>query len=351
MDNRITKKRLHDLLSYDWLKAILIVLGVIIAWEFVYSVASVKLTSGQEFKVFFDQNVYHVETNEILKDIQDKKILSYDVLKVGSENMLADYNLLSTRIEVGEGDIVFTDNKVVEPEGDKKVSVRAKEVIDGNPIYSYEVLLRESKKYIIDNFYKDGVIDISSENPLVLNTPSVLDELELDLENLDQQKIESVFRQRMKGDNRFRKEEQIEQGVQDEKARIEKLVSDINFFNKFMLEAEDIFGQDIFMRYTKYEQSEDFNPGEYSVVVQREKDNGRENAVYGIDMGVLSSVGSPKEDASSLVKLNTKNPEETGTANNVIMMAINLQKEQPHLQYETISFIRYIIETYSIFKA
>ncbi|MBE5736895.1 MAG: hypothetical protein E7348_00640 [Clostridiales bacterium] len=349
MDNRITKKRLQDLLSYDWLKAVLIVLGVIIAWEFIYSVASVKLTAGQEFKVFFDQNIYHVDSDNIVGTLKDKNIVSYDVLKVGSENMLAEYNLLSTRIEVGEGDIVFTDNKVAEPDGDKKVSIRAKEVVDGTPIYSYEVLLRESKKYIIDNFYKDGVIDISKENPLLLKDPSVLDELVLDLANLDEQKIESVFRQRMKGDNRFRNEEQIKEGIKDEKARIEKLVSDINFFNAFMQQAETIFGQNIFMRYTKYEQSEDFNPGEYAEVVQREKNNGRENAIYGIDMGVLSAKGGDK-NASSLVKLKTTNTDEVFTADNVIMMVINLKDEQPHLQYETISFIRYIVQTYSIFK-
>lgn len=350
MDNRITKKRLHDLFSYDWLKAILIVLGVIIAWEFIYAVASVKLTSGQEFKVFFDQNVYHVETNQILKDIQDKKILSYDVLDYGSENMLADYNLLSTRIEVGEGDIVFTDNKVNETEGEEKVVVRAKTVIDQNPIYSYQDLLRNSKTYIISYFYKNGVIDLSKIDKVYL------DRLELDLSNIDGQKIESVFRERMKKDNRFRKEAQIVEGIKEEKARIEKLVSDINFFSKFMQNAESYFRQEIFMRYTRYEQSleqatEDADIEDYSGAIEREKEQGRENAVYGIDMGVLSSIGSPKEDASSLVKLNTSSAEDSGTADNVIMMVINLQKEQPHLQYETISFIRYIIETYSTFKA
>lgn len=350
MDNRITKKRLYDLFSYDWLKAILIVLGVIIAWEFIYAVASVKLTSGQEFKVFFDQNVYHVETNQILKDIQDKKILSYDVLDYGSENMLADYNLLSTRIEVGEGDIVFTDNKVNETEGEEKVVVRAKTVIDQNPIYSYQDLLRDSKTYIISYFYKNGVIDLSKIDK------ADLDLLELDLSNIDGQKIESVFRERMKKDNRFRKEAQIVEGIKEEKARIEKLVSDINFFNEFMQNAESYFRQEIFMRYTRYEQSleqatKDTDIEDYSGAIEREKEQGRENAVYGIDMGVLSSKGSPKEDASSLVKLNTSSAEDSGTANNVIMMVINLKDKQPHLQYETISFIRYIIETYSTFKA
>ena len=352
MDNRITKKRLQDLFSYDWLKAVLIVLGVIIAWEFIYSVASVKLTPGQEFKIFFDQNIYHVDSDNIAEYLSDKKnkILSYDVLDVGTESMLAEYNLLSTRIEVDEGDIVFTDNKINEADGDQKVSIRAKEVIDANPIYSYEVLLRESKKYIIDNFYKNGVIDISNEDPYNLKEASSLDQLELDLANIDEQKIESVFRQRMKGDNRFRKEELIEKGIEDEKARIEKLVGDINFFSKFMQNAESVFGQNIFMRYTRYEQSEDFNPEEYTEVVQIEKNNGRENAIYGIDMGVLSAKGGQK-DASSLVKVKTNGTDEVFTADNVIMMVINLKDKQPHLQYETISFIRYIIQTYSIFEA
>ncbi len=49
MDNKITKKRLGDLCSYDWILFIAAIAAAILVWELLYAFTSVKLTTGQRF--------------------------------------------------------------------------------------------------------------------------------------------------------------------------------------------------------------------------------------------------------------------------------------------------------------
>lgn len=331
MDNRITKKRLSDALSYDWIKIIVITLAVIIVWEFVYTVTATRLTSGQNFKLFFDQNIVVGDAGPLMNKLSEDKAFSFDILEINSENLIEEQNLLSLRIQVDEGDIIFTDNVDKETtikNGDIVKENRAKTIVDDNPIYSFEKLIEDAKNYLTSTYFIDGKTQIA-------------------LENIDDSKVESVFRQRMKKDNRFRKEEQIQQGIPKEKERVEKLVNDIIFMQEFIEKAPQKYGEDIFMRYTRYELKTALFPDDqnYKQLYQMEKGEfNRENLIYGIDLGKLTG---GKENVSSLVKVST-NKDQT-TADNVIMMVINLQSAQPHLQYETLSFMKTIIINYSDF--
>lgn len=332
MDNKITKNRISDYLSYDWLKMIFIVVAVIVAWEFIYSIASVKLTSGQDFKFYFDQHVTAGGTDKLISDLK-RDVFSYDVLNCDTESFNAEQNLLNVRLEVEEGDILFTDSivrNIASASGDYD-SVRAKTVVDGQPIYCFEDLMKDACAYI-STFYIDGNEGAYPSKQLI-----------------DDAKVEATFRSRMKGDNRFRKESQIQEGIKQEKARIEKLIDDYIFFETFYLTAVEKYSEGVFFTYTKHRQTAELNVGKEYYQTAYEKELEARNGVdmvYGIDMGKLTG----GLETSSFVKAKKADGKLGGTADGVIMMVINQKQYQPHLQFETLGFLRYIIETYSDFR-
>lgn len=325
MDNKITKNRLQSFLSYDWIKVIVFALIIIVAWEFVYAIISVKPTVGQDFKFYFDQDLKIVDNSRSTLTETLKKELSYDVLAVGSEVFGSSENILPYRLEVYEGDVLFVgdiDSEQTINGVTKKVN-RLKNVIDTYSIYCYEDLMEDCANYL-KGFLKDGASEINKAN-------------------LDESKIEATFRERMKGDNRFRKQEQIEQGILDEKGRIEDLVEDYLFVKAF---TEHPDYQNAFYRYTKFEQMADLYPDEqnYKELLNKQKEK-----IYGIDLGKLP-VGD--KDPSSFVKRARNSDGVTGditTSDGVVLTVLNFKAEQPHLQYETLTFIRIMIETYSNF--
>ena len=65
MDNKITKSRLSDLLSYEWILMLIIAVVSIIAWELFYTMGGVKLTVGQSFKYYYDQSIIVEDDGEL----------------------------------------------------------------------------------------------------------------------------------------------------------------------------------------------------------------------------------------------------------------------------------------------
>lgn len=330
MDNKITKNRLQSFLSYDWIKVIVFALIIIVAWEFIYAIISVKPTVGQDFKFYFDQDLKIVGDSRGKLAETLKKELSYDVLEINSEVFSSSENILPYRLEVYEGDVLFVgdiDSEQTINNVTKKVN-RLKNVIDTYSIYCYEDLLKDCANYL-KGFLKDGASEINKAN-------------------LDESKIEAIFRARMKGDNRFRKEEQIKEGVLSEKKRIEDLIEDYIFVKAYI---EDPANQNVFYRYTKYQQMADLNPNEpnYKNLLDKQKEENKENAIYGIDLGKLKD---GDKNPSSFVQRSRNSDGVTGditTSDGVVLTVLNFKNEQPHLQYETLTFIRIMIETYSNF--
>ena len=70
---------------------------------------------------------------------------------------------------------------------------------------------------------------------------------------------------------------------------------------------------------------------------------------YGINLGALT--GGEKEITSlySKAPYNEKNEIVSTSADGIIVLAFNYRSQQPHLQYETLGFINYILKTYSDF--
>lgn len=314
MDNKITKKRLSNFLSYEWITIIVMVVVSIIAWELLYGIMRVKVTPGQEFRVFYDIGLDSIRGDSFNDYLSQRGTFSYDVLEFESEGIVSSYEVLDLRLSAQQGDIIFT-NKV---EKEKQEFIRAKHVIDRYDVYCLTDLLTDAQNYL-RSFLNDGVTEEGAE---------------FNFENLSKQKIEAGFSKRMKKDNRVRKSKDYNAYLQKEYDRIEKLCKDVADY-KYILEKGP---EELFYRYTRYEQlvkeAEAENSryvDDFKELYQAEIDEGRENYIYGINMEALKG---GEIDASTYVSMMGE-----ATAKDTVLVVFDMQEYQPDLQYETVSFI------------
>ncbi len=116
MDNRITKNRLNDHISYDWWKYLAIVLGVIFLLSLIFTMASARLKPGENMELFFLGDEYTKMSQEEVSSFGDKLsgggYLTPAVLEVNANYYdISDATMstaVSTRVGAGDGDIVFS---------------------------------------------------------------------------------------------------------------------------------------------------------------------------------------------------------------------------------------------------
>lgn len=295
MDNKITKTRLSDYLAYEWILMIIVAVIAIIGWELIYTMAGVRLSVGQTFKYYYDETV--LSNNDaafynMLNFGKENSILSYDVIEITSEALTSDYNVLSVRMSVQEGDIIITDTAKGEEEGAQS---RAEHILSNFPMYDLDSLYKDAKDYL-SRFLKEGQTD-----PLVY-------------ENLDENKIKNHFIERMKNDNRFRKEEDRNSGIESEKKRIKTLCKDVSDFGYILNSSDDLF--------YKHTISEELGEKRYGIKADMLK-NGTEN---------VDNFFRNKTD---------------GTSKGVVILVFNFLDDQPDLQFETISFVSMCVRNFS----
>ena len=303
---------------------IIICVVSIVFWELLYDFGAVKLTAGQNFRYYYDFNIHPSGNAALRREIADKKTLSYDVLKISSEAISADYNVLTTRLSIQEGDIIFTDavgiddyNVAIAKGETPKEKIRAYTIIDtiDYRIASIDVMLENAKKYLKDNFFVDGYSEQNGYGA----------------ENIDQAKVRSVFLKRNGKDNRFRTASAINQGVKLENDRIVKLCENVEFMLSFINNPDN---SDAIMRYTKFAQSYEFSksssPNIFKDRMEIEKQYNRDNDVYGINLGKLT--GGKSITAFMQYKFG-------GDITDIVVMAFEFTSYQPHLQYESLSWI------------
>ena len=176
MDAKITKKRLNILLSYDWIKIILVAVAMIVLWSLVFTMTATRVTNAQNFTIF---NYTGTSANS--------RFNSYSV---------------------GEGDALFAANvenpdaEYADTEGNAFHPTYLQQFLYGyyNIAAEMDVYLEEMEEYL--NGYYGG--DYAKGEA-------------------DKQKIETDFRTRIKQtkDKRFKKESEIREGIAKELARIE----------------------------------------------------------------------------------------------------------------------------------
>lgn len=323
MDTKVTKKRLSEMMQYDWLKILGVIIVCIIVWEFLFTFGGVKLNPGQKFTVFYYPTINTsgaLECSTFMNDVA----FSYDVYEKDLETIHKDYfsDIMQARSSLHIGDIMIAENYDIESneaqhKGDKRYNQNVMYwLTDIYNFYSFEDLAKDARDYV-DSFKANGVFS---------------DEL-----------IESYFRKRMKNDNRFRGEKNIQKGLVLEKERILFLDEQVSAF-EWLIQTHSQSG--LFAKYTKYQYASVYgdknNLDEYLELYQNETEKS-----YGLNAEFLDLNRRENQKSISNMFALIGNTDEELLSKDVVVMVFDYKKSQPDLQYETIVFINSLVETYS----
>ena len=325
MDNKVNKTRLYNLFSYDWLKIIAVIVGIILCWEVFYALGSVKLTTGQYFTYYFDYDVVSGDSDAWTEFVNDDKFLSYDVLSKNSNRLMRINDILSIKLTIQEGDIIISQDKPVQPEDNFK-NVIAMSRVDSGLIYDLDQLYADAKEYV-SGFIKEGYS---------FDTLDLLGDDTIDLD-----KVSDCFTKRLAGDNRFRTPVQWQEGLLLEKGRIINLYKDVKDLGKYLT-----FDDSYFFTYVRYKQQYELSDPNSSFTEDYKKKYEKELSErgekrYGIRLDKLEG-GAGKTDITKFFKMSGES-----TAKYTMMMAYNFKKYQPDLQYETVSFMMGVVRATS----
>lgn len=321
MDAKITKKRLNDRLSYDWIKVIAVTLLVTLLWGIVYSMTGVKLTNGEEFNLLIVTDTYSSESAEkFTKKLEESGRFSYGIQNVLYEYLgkgdYYDSMELMIRLSEAEMDIaIFSDDATRDENGNLKadddgyLKISAfRNFVDKSAVWDFDSAIAAAYDYLRP-FYKNG--DLS------------------DARVMDEQKVAANFRNN-KLDNRFRTEAQITAGIELEKQRLEGYLKETRELEAFLAAHPETV-----ISYAK-------NALEKEVDLYRHKgEDGYESAVevgevkrYGID---LSYFPNAAELCAS----------QGGTTKDCVLTILNYYGRIGDLFFESFAAINYFLETYT----
>ncbi len=325
MDNRITGKRLSNVLSYDWFKIIIIIAAVALVWSLAFTMGAPRATTGQTFGFFVYSDFQCAKReSDVLQDAKNKGAFSYDVLDFNTRSLTKDYyaTVMTASTSVQEGD-VFIMSDVLSGE-DKNDSVFRSFVDTYGLAYDLNELISDAEKYCLDNYVvveADGVYTI------------------------DEARVRRIFAERMKKDPRFRNKNS--QKYKDgEKSEIERFKSVWNNAQKLKQVLED--HPELKVNYKKYTQmvaglsDDDKTKDDYIALLEKEIER-----PYALNLGKLTGGKTPITDLYARVL--GSGDEKTVTADGIVLCVFDYESYQPDLQYETIGFINYFIENYSNF--
>ena len=328
MDIKINGSRIKNLLSYDWVKIFIAIVAGIIAWSLLFTTLGTRLAKGQDFTFHVYENVYTVGSNEkndkILNDIKNKGYFSYDLLKLSSSTITsggqytASY-MLSLKMSTQDGDVLIISDGRAEKDKEKQ-KTDLPHIINSYYLCDMYTLLESARRYCVGN----GFI-VEKDGNWYVNEPVV----------------ENYFlntRIKGKGKGNYRKtyvtSAQKAEGVKLEIARIKTLYQNYLYVSNAIEKAKQA-GND-FLWY-----GELYKYDENNKVIEDKT----EIRPYGIDLYKLNQPflkdGAPNVEDTWYTYANGK-----PTAEGLVVCVFDFRNYQIDLQYETLGFLRYIIETY-----
>ena len=316
MDNKITKKRLGQLLSYDLWKIILIIVAGIFFWSLLFTMFGDSLSEGQSLNVYaYNVTVNTDEVYDLLDRERGGKFMSYEIHETKYYNF-GTYSSTDTTMgqqftawsSVGQLDIFLVSGEKDLEGGSGEDALISLADRYAYTFYGLKSITDDAIDYCIRNggYTADGTV-----------TSGV---------------AENFFLTRKKKDNFYR------HGLitpSQEVERFEKIWYAANKM-KGWLEDESL---DIWYK--------------AEVVIGRDKDGNEttETLVMGIDLGLLGKLGGNSSTGKKPFELCTykgKTDESGNTvADGVVLAVFNNKQHQPDLVYESLAFVVSVIERYS----
>ena len=326
MDARITKQRLGNLLSYDWLKMLVTIAIFVFLVVLLFTMTATRVTNAQTFTVYAYNGLSAGKRfNTLAGTLKDDHILSYDTLETEAELFTDEsrYDMLSLRRSTGAGDVMFIsdvwtyktdddgnlldeDGKIVDSTEDAAVETTsalysiamgaaASSLEEGyGSVYDTRFFMQACGEYLVSFFGED------LENN---NTP-------------DEAAVRASFLERNSGDKRYKNDDAREKGIADERQRILDLRDDY-------LVVLQCFENGTF-KYTEY--------------TAKNVDGSSFTSVLGINLGGLEKIAD--------LAYYTDGEGNQVVSNLNLVILYNNFHEANGLRFEPVTFLRYLYEEY-----
>ena len=222
MDARITKQRLANMLSYDWLKIVGIIALAAVFFSLFFTMIGTRPTDGQKFYVY---SYNGLSTGGDFTQLQDRLkadgVFTYEILDTGSESFstskLYGDSVFTARRAAGEGRVMFVKDVRTKNEAGKESSPLLNFIdYEGTPKESFAIFL-DPKEFLSDcktyltAFFGEELTGV-----------------------INKDKVRETFLERNGKDARFRSSAKREEGVRLEEARLNKLKTDYLFVSSEM---------------------------------------------------------------------------------------------------------------------
>ncbi len=228
MDAKITKVRLSRMLSYDWLKIIGTAVALIFVWVLVFTMTATRVLPSQQFIVcnYVGNNTLTRAYNMHLNDsLQDEKF-SHELIEASIQDLALDrqtaYQILPARISTKEFDLMFVSAQPDEGTATQTTDSSGETTVEYGSTY-------------LESFVRSYSYSLHDVNAYLPNMKAFLQKYygeDYATGELNAQKVEEDFRARIKKakDKRYKKEGEIQKGVQGEIERMDKLRSAYIYF-------------------------------------------------------------------------------------------------------------------------
>ncbi len=321
MNAKITKQRLSHLLSYDWLKIIATIVGIILFWELIFTMSATRILSSQQFGIY--NYIGSSITQRFNEYANSADSFSHELIQISVEDLTAGgneyvYTLAESRLATNEADVVFA------PDIEGNNLVQYKKEINGELINAtcLEDFLYRYSQYV---YQLDGEKGYFKQMENYLNGY-----YNGDYKNgeLDEEKVETDFRTFVSAtkDKRYKTAEQISSGIEGEIKRIKGYKTALIEFNSYLEKGYISLTEKTLYRFSNNEIFE--LTGAYSInLCPNEKmENLKKDVYYRIT-----------DEESSQTKT---------TALNMNLILIRDDKAREGLVFESLAFVNQIIRTH-----
>ena len=331
MDNKVTKKRLAEFLQYEWLKlvSLLLVACLLITLLFMGMGSESRLLSnGQTFYLhYYNTTPLATVDGDTFKNVErllNDDVFSYEVQEISISS--SDTTTHPYWMEAGNVDMVIATNTTGSAEGDADISKAKTDfnfLVDSYKVHDYVGYYKKARAYA-KTFLTDGVIVLDGDT-------DISGDQDLDVSDIDLQKVKDSFYSRSFKDNRYNTAEEKASAEVYELYRIQNLYQNVNDLKRLIVEHPEIF-----ISYTKYSASYhnafDKSLYEADYLSQTPK-------YYGIDLSRLTSNTSGKTDITDYAVLVGET-----TAKHMVLAIFDVEKHQPTLHYESLSALTAIVK-------
>lgn len=331
MDAKITKLRLSRMLSYDWIKIVITAAAAILVWVLIFTMTATRITSAQQFQVcnYLGNYSFSTEFNRSYSNAQSdgvfsREVIEWDLLDLAANADMAG-ELLSARVAIESCDVMFVSE---EPNVN---SQKTTTIVDGEEKTEYQYTYLETflngyrwNLFLLDREDEKGFFKKMEK---YLNTYYAGDYTNEG--DFDTAKVEKDFRARIKRteDKRYKNENQIQKGLEEEIDRIQK-------YRAALIEFDGYLNAGI-VKLTKTTVMDEKNPeqvvyeGTYSINLCPDV------AV----MGKLSDVA-----AYPTISVNEKGEEiTTKSALNMNLCIFNFNGKEEAFHYEPLLYVNHVI--------